>query len=325
MNLARVPDPKDVVGIARARAVRSVAELVGNTPLVRIRRVAREFPKVEIWAKCEWFNPGGSVKDRAALQMIRDAEQDGRLGPGRIVIDSTSGNTGVAYAMLGAALGYRVCLVMPENVTVARKRIVRAFGAEIVYSSPMEGSDGAIRKVHQIVAEGGEGEGQYFFPDQYSNPSNPKAHYLGTGQEIVDAVGDRISHFVAGIGTSGTVMGVGRRLKEHNRHIQVVAVEPEDALHGLEGLKHMASSIKPAIWHPSRVDRVLPMSTEEGWDMAERLAREEGMFVGHSGGAAVAGALRVAREIGEGCIVTLLPDLGDRYFQPMQWQRFYDV
>lgn len=318
---ARAPlgqDARDLARIARARAVGSVADLVGGTPLVRIRRLAREFPRVEIWAKCEWFNPGGSVKDRAALQMIRDAERDGRLGPGKVLIDSTSGNTGVAYAMLGAALGHRVRLVMPENVTLARKRIVAAYGAEIVYSSPMEGSDGAIRLARKLVEDSPD---LYFYPDQYSNPSNPKAHYLGTGQEILDALGDRVTHFCAGIGTSGTIMGTGRRLKEFRRDLQIVAVEPDDALHGLEGLKHMASSIKPAIWRPDEVDRIVPMPSEEGWDMAEALAREEGMFVGHSSGAAMAGALRIAREVREGCIVTLFPDRGDRYLQPMKWER----
>lgn len=282
---------------------------MGHTPLVRLQRIGRD-PKVEIWAKCEWCNPGGSVKDRAALQMMRDAEHDGRLTRDKILVDSTSGNTGIAYAMLGAALGYKVRLVMPQNVSLARKRIVSAYGAEIVYSSPMEGSDGAIRLVQKLVAESPE---RYFYPDQYSNPANPQAHYLGTGQEIVEALGDRITHFIAGIGTTGTVMGTGRRLKEHNRAIQVIALEPDDALHGLEGLKHMGSSILPAIWHPAQVDRILPMSTEEGWDMADRLAKEEGLFVGHSAGAAVAGALRIAREIGQGCIVALLPDRGDRY------------
>ncbi|MEK6608838.1 MAG: cysteine synthase family protein [Myxococcota bacterium] len=316
-----VPDARDLARIARARAVKSVVDLVGRTPLVRIRALARDLPKVELWAKCEWWNPGGSVKDRAALQMIRDAERDGRLTPARAIIDSTSGNTGVAYAMIGAALGYRVKLVMPENVTIARKRIIAAYGAEIVYSSPMEGSDGAILLVRELVEKSPDA---YFYPDQYSNAGNPKAHYLGTGPEILDAVGDRITHFLAGIGTSGTVVGTGRRLKEHRKDIQVIAVEPDDALHGLEGLKHMASSLVPAIWRPEEMDRILPMPTEEAWDTSERLAHEEGIFVGHSGGAAMAAALRVAREIGEGCIVTIFPDRGDRYFQPMKWEKHHE-
>lgn len=314
-----VPDARDLARISRARVVGSVAELVGNTPLVRIRHVASEVPDVEIWAKCEWFNPGGSVKDRAALQMIRDAQRDGRITHEKILIDATSGNTGVAYAMLGAALDYRVRLVMPENVSAARKRIIGAYGAEIVYSSPMEGSDGAIRLVRELVAKDPE---KYFYADQYSNPSNPRAHYLGTGREIIAALGDRVTHFIAGIGTTGTVMGVGRRLKEHDRRIQVIAGEPEDALHGLEGLKHMASSIVPPIWQPAEcVDRIYPMPTESGWDMSERLAREEGIFVGHSGGAAMATALQIAREAKKGVIVTVFPDRGDRYFQAMRWDK----
>ncbi len=245
--------------------VDSVVDLIGKTPLIRLRSVEeRARNDVEIWAKCEFANPGGSVKDRPARQMILDALADGRLTKDKTLIDSTSGNTGVAYSMIGAALGIRVALVMPENVSAARKQITSAYGTEIIYSSPMEGSDGAIRLCRTIVARD---PGKYFYPDQYSNESNPKAHYLGTGVEILDALGDRLTHFVAGIGTSGTVMGTGRRLKEHRPSIQVVAVEPDDALHGLEGLKHMESSLVPEIWRPEGiVDRILPMSTDEAWD-----------------------------------------------------------
>jgi cysteine synthase B len=299
----------------------SVLDLIGGTPLVRLRQLERDIGgTIELWGKCEFKNPGGSVKDRPALQMVQDALADGRLTNDKILIDSTSGNTGVAYSMIGAALGLRVTLVMPGNVSQGRKQITRAFGTEIVFSSELEGSDGAIRLCRQLVAEAPD---RYFYPDQYSNESNPKAHYLGTGVEIWEQTRGRITHFLAGIGTSGTVMGTGRRLHECRAGIQVVAVEPEGALHGLEGLKHMASSIVPAIWRPTEaVDRVLPMSTEDGWDVAERLASEEGLFVGHSSGAAVAGALALGRECvarGEpAVIVALLPDGGTRYFGPAE-------
>jgi len=297
-----------------------VLDLIGGTPLVRLRSFERGLPGIELWGKCEWKNPGGSVKDRPALQMVRDAIAEGRLTREKTLIDSTSGNTGVAYSLIGAALGYRVALVMPKNVTPARKHITRAFGTELIFSSPLEGSDGAIRMVREIVAAHPE---RYFYPDQYSNESNPKAHYLTTGPEIWEQTGGRITHFVAGIGTIGTVMGTGRRLHEYARGVQVVAVEPEAALHGLEGLKHMQSAIVPTIWRPDEaIDRILPMSTEEGWDTAEKIACDEGLHVGHSAGAAVAGALRVAHECVErnqaAVIVTLLPDGGARYFNPGQ-------
>jgi|SoiMethySBSTD1v2_1073268.scaffolds.fasta_scaffold303801_2 cysteine synthase B len=301
----------------------SVLDFIGGTPIVRLRSVEeRAGTGAEIWAKCEFCNPGGSVKDRAAAQMVKDALADGRLVPGKTLIDSTSGNTGVAYSMIGAALGIPVTLVMPANVSMARKQIIGAYGTEIVYSSDQEGSDGAIRLCRDLVAKD---PGKYFYPDQYSNEANPKAHYLGTGAEILELLGDRLTHFVAGIGTTGTIMGTGRRLKEHRRSIQVVAVEPDDALHGLEGLKHLGSSIVPAIWRPEGVvDRLLALPTDEAWDASDALCNEEGMFVGHSAGAAVAGACRIGREAGRGAvIVTILPDRGDRYFQPLKWERQY--
>jgi S-sulfo-L-cysteine synthase (O-acetyl-L-serine-dependent) len=310
------------VSLHSNRRALSVVDLIGNTPLIRLRSVEeRAGGGVEIWAKCEFENPGGSVKDRAARQMILDALADGRLR-GKSLIDSTSGNTGVAYSMIGAALGIPVTLVMPANVSPARKNITRAYGTELVFSSEMEGSDGALVVARQMAEADPD---RYFYPNQYANPSNPKAHYLGTGAEILRAVGDRITHFVAGIGTTGTIIGTGRRLKESGRAVEVVAVEPDDAFHGLEGLKHLASSIVPPIWQPDGiVDRRLSMSTEEAWDGAERLCREEGVFVGHSAGANVAGACRVAREAGPGAfVVTVLPDRGDRYFAPMKWERQY--
>ncbi len=312
----------------------SIVDLIGNTPLLRLRtveqrafgltpnRLGGEDAPVEIWAKCEFQNPGGSVKDRAAKQIVMDALESGALTKDKILIDSTSGNTGVAYSMIGAALGLRVALVMPANVSMARKNITQAYGTEIIYSSELEGSDGAIRLVRKLVAEQPD---KYFFPDQYGNAANPRAHYLGTGSEIIEALGDRVTHFTTGIGTTGTVIGTGRRLKEFNSNIEIIAIEPDDSLHGLEGLKHLPSSIVPAIWRPDGViDRMLPMPTDEAWDAAERLVKEEGIFVGHSAGANVAGACQVAKEAGPGAVVvTVLPDRGDRYFQPMKWERHY--
>ncbi len=305
----------------RHRRIESVVEAVGNTPLVRLRSLERECPgEVEIYAKLEYANPGGSVKDRPALQMMRDAIADGRLTKDKILIDATSGNTGVAYSLFGAALGYRIQLVIPSNVSKARKEVTQAFGTELIFSDPMEGSDGAIRKVRQLVAES---PARYFYPDQYSNPSNPRAHYLGTGREILEQVGDRLTHFVTGLGTSGTMMGTTRRLKEHDPRIQCVAVEPDDALHGLEGLKHMASSLVPAIYDASVPDSILPVNTENGWDMADRVARDEGLHIGHSAGANVYGAWQVAKGLERGCVVTIACDRGDRYFAPMKWEKKY--
>nr|WP_272427977.1 cysteine synthase family protein [Polyangium jinanense] len=308
----------------RSRRFGSVIEAVGNTPLVRLDRVAREAPSVEVYAKLEFCNPGGSVKDRAALRMMTKAIEEGKLGTGKILIDSTSGNTGVAYSIFGAALGVPVRLVMPSNVTKARKDIARAFGTEIIFSDPMEGSDGAIRYVREIVAKDPD---VYFYPDQYSNPNNPLAHYHGTGVEILDALGDRITHFVAGIGTSGTIVGTSRRLKEHTRPIRCVAVEPTEAMHGLEGLKHLPSSLVPAIHDGSAYDETRRVTTEDGWDMADRLAREESLLVGHSSGANVFAAVEIAKElhqtVGGGCVVAIVCDRGDRYFAPMKWEKRY--
>ena len=310
--------------LVRSRLLGSVAEQVGQTPLLRLEHIGKSAPSVEIYAKLEFANPGGSVKDRPALRMMLDAIEDGRLATGKTLIDSTSGNTGVAYALFGAALGYSVELVMPSNVTKARKDIVQAFGAKIIYSDPMEGSDGAIRLVQKLADENGE---RYFYPNQYANPSNPKSHYMGTGREILDALGDRITHFVTGLGTTGTMMGTSRRLKEHSRPIRCIAVQPEDALHGLEGLKHLPSSIVPAIYDDAVPDETMWLGTEDGWNMADRLAREEGLHVGHSSGANVFAALAIAeklhREQGGGCVVTVICDRGDRYFAPMKWEKRY--
>ena len=296
-------------------------EAVGNTPLARLRTIEKETPGVKLYLKLEYANPGGSVKDRPALQMMLDAIETRVLTTDKVLIDATSGNTGVAYSLFGAALVYRVALVMPSNVSKARKDITEAFGTEIIYSDPMEGSDGAIRKARELVAEEPD---HYFYSDQYSNPSNPRAHYLGTGQEILDQVGDEITHFVAGLGTSGTCMGTTRRLREHSRKIECIAIEPAEALHGLEGLKHMESSIVPEIFDANVPDEILPIGTDAGWDMSDRLAAEEGLHVGHSTGANVAGALEVARRVKEGCVVAIACDRGDRYFAPMKWEKRYE-
>ena len=310
--------------LVRSKLLSSVAEAVGQTPLVRLERAAREAPSVEVYAKLEFANPGGSVKDRAALRMMTRALEDGRLTPDKILIDSTSGNTGVAYSLFGAALGVRVALVMPSNVSKARKDIARAFGTEIIFSDPMEGSDGAIRKCRDLVAKDPE---KYFYPDQYSNPDNPLAHYHGTAVELLDQLGDRLTHFVAGIGTSGTIMGTSRRLREHHRPIRCVAVEPTEALHGLEGLKHLPSSLVPPIHSESGYDETFRVTTEDGWDMSDRLAREEALHVGHSTGANVFAAVEIAkrlhREQGGGCVVAIACDRGDRYFAPMKWEKKY--
>ncbi|MEC7520491.1 MAG: pyridoxal-phosphate dependent enzyme [Myxococcota bacterium] len=305
----------------RHGAITSIVDAVGQTPLVRLRNLERDCEgDVELWLKLEYANPGGSVKDRPALQMIRDALADGRFSKDRTLIDATSGNTGVAYSLYGAALGLRVALVMPSNVSQARKEITQAYGTELIYSDPMEGSDGAIRLVREIV---GEEPDRWFYPDQYSNPSNPKAHYLGTGSEIVAQVGDRLTHFVTGLGTTGTMMGTTRRLKEHRASIRCVALEPDDAFHGLEGLKHLPSSIVPNIYDASVPDEIMPVATDAGWDMADRVAREEGLHIGHSAGANVWGALEVAKTLKEGCVVTIACDRGDRYFAPMKWEKKY--
>jgi cysteine synthase B len=299
-----------------------IVDLVGDTPLVKLRCLAaRLSPGVAIYGKLEGYNPGGSVKARAAWNMIRKGLDSGELGPGKTIFDSTSGNTGIALAMIGAALGYPVKLVMPGNVSRERKRVLAAYGAEIVYSSPLEGSDGAILLAREIHAED---PARYFKPDQYNNEANSEAHYLTTGPEIWQQTGGRITHFVATIGTSGTVMGTGRYLKQRNPAVQIVAVEPDDAFHGIEGLKHMESTILPGIWHPEQVDRIVGVATDAAYDMVYRLAADDGLLLGQSCGAAVVGALEVARDLDEGCIVAVLPDLGDRYLSTNLWLGWRD-
>ena len=295
----------------------SIVDMVGNTPLIKIKRITKQLPEsVEVYAKLESYNPGGSVKDRAAKRMIEDAEKSGRLTKDKIILDSTSGNTGIAYAWIGAVKGYGVELVVPQNVSEERKKILKAFGAKVVFSNPLEGSDGAIRLAWKLYVDNPD---KYCKLDQYNNPSNPQAHYDTTGPEIIEQTGGKITHFVASIGTSGTIMGTGRRLKEFNPDIQVIQIEPATPLHGLEGLKHMATSIVPGIYHPEKLDSKVSAPTEESYDMAKRLAREEGLFVGQSSGAAMWGALEVAKKLKEGVVVVLFPDGGDRYLSTRLW------
>ena len=310
------PVDEEAVRRARGRVAENITDLIGRTPMVRLRSFDRAFEGIEIWAKCEFMNPGGSVKDRAAFQMISDAIASGALTREKEIIDSSSGNTGIAYSLIGGALGYRVTLVLPGNVSWARRKISEAFGTKLIFSSNLEGSDGAIRLCRELVDKE---PARYFYPNQYGNESNPRGHFETTGREIWEQTDGRVTHFVTGIGTSGTVMGTGRRLKSYRRDIEIYAVEPDDALHGLEGLKHMESSIVPDIYRPQELDGVLPVSTEDAWDVCEKLATEEGILVGNSSGAGVAGAVRIAKRLAAagkgGVIVTVFPDRADRYFE----------
>ena len=291
---------------------------IGNTPLLKIDRITKGIKNknVEVYAKAEWFNPGGSVKDRPALRIIEEAEKSGKLNHDKIIIDSTSGNTGIAYALIGAAKGYKVTLVMPLNVSEERKRIVRAFGANIIFTDPLLGSDGAMIEAKRLVTEEPV---KYFYADQYNNPANWKAHYETTGVEIWKQTAGEVTHFIACLGTSGTLMGTGRRLKEYNPDIKVIAVEPATSIHGLEGMKHMATSIVPGIYDELFADRNIKVETEDAYEAIKRLAAEEGLFVGYSSGAALIASLKVASEIEKGLIVTIFPDRGDRYLSTSFW------
>jgi len=271
---------------------------------------------VELFAKAEWFNPGGSVKDRAALQMLLAAERAGTLTPEKIIIDATSGNTGIAFAMLGAAMGYRVVLALPGNASVERKQTIEAYGADIILTDPLTGTDGAQARVKEIVAQDPE---RYFYPDQYNNEANWEAHFRTTGEEILRQTGGRVTHFVAGLGTTGTFTGVSRRLKQHSPDIRCIALEPDSPLHGIEGLKHLPTAVVPGIYDPTLVDRRLVVSTEAAYDMTRRLAREEGLYVGVSSGAALAASLSLAEELSSGVIVTVFPDGGSRYTSERFW------
>jgi cysteine synthase B len=290
----------------------SILGSIGNTPLLKVY----ETRGVEIYAKAECFNPGGSVKDRPALRMIEEGERSGELTRGKIILEATSGNMGIALAMIGAVKGYGVLLVMPENVSEERKRIIKAYGAKMVLTDPLEGIDGAIIEARRIYESGPQ---KYFYPDQYNSPFNPLAHYETTGPEIIEQTQGKVTHFVAGIGTGGTIMGAGRRLKEFNREIKLIAIEPAEPLHGIEGLKHMASSIVPGIYDESFLDWKVEVETEEAYEMARLLAKEKGLLVGQSSGAALVGALEVAKQVEKGVIVTVFPDGGDRYLTTPLW------
>ena len=309
-------NPDMFTRINRRLGLRPV-DLVGNTPLLELASISSEVPGVTILGKAEWYNPGGSVKDRPALWMVRDGEQSGELGDGKVILDATSGNTGIAYAWIGAALGYKVKLCMPKNASEERKKILRALGVEIVLTDPGEGSDGAIREARRLYAEDPK---QYFYPDQYTNPANPKAHYESTAPEIWEQTEGEVTHFVAGLGTSGTFVGTAWRLKKYNPEIKVISFEPDSPFHGLEGMKHMASALVPEIYDPMLADENLGASTEEAYEMVKRLAREEGILVGLSAGAAVATSLRVARELESGVVVTVLPDGADKYLSESFWE-----
>lgn len=310
------------ISSAEPKRVESILDLIGDTPLVEIRKLSEGLPaSVRIFAKLEGCNPGGSVKDRAALRMVEEGIRTGKLRAGKTILDSSSGNTGIALAMIGRVLGYPVELVVPENVSRERKQIIHAYGAKIVYSDPLEGSDGAIRLCRKILQENPD---RYFKPDQYFNPMNPQAHYETTGPEIYRQTQQAITHFVAGIGTSGTLMGTGRYLKERNPSIKIIAVEPDDALHGLEGLKHMASSIVPGIYHEEELDEKISVSTEDAYAMVYRLSQEEGILVGQSSGAAMFATLNLARKLREATLVTIFPDFGDKYLSTNLWVGWRD-
>jgi S-sulfo-L-cysteine synthase (O-acetyl-L-serine-dependent) len=302
VNLANPVNPLNPVNLGIAD---SVLDLIGRTPLVRLRHF--EPPNIELYAKAEWQNPGGSVKDRAAARMIADGEASGALRPGLTIVD----------AMVGAARGYKVKLCLPENASPERKLILRAFGAELVLTSPLEGTDGAIREVRRMVAEE---PGKYFYPDQYSNDSNWRAHYDTTGPEIVEQTGGRITHFVAGLGTSGTFVGTGRALRRVIPGVRLISFQPDSPFHGLEGMKHMASAMVPKIYDPTVADENLEVSTEEAHSFVRRLAREEGLLVGISAGGALAASLQVARNIDRGIIVTVFPDGAEKYLSESFWQ-----
>ena len=309
-----IPHGTSAVGV-------KLMDTIGNTPLLRLERIAEAFPGIDILGKAEWMNPGGSVKDRAAAGIVKAAIESGQLSVGRTLLDSTSGNTGIAYAMLGAALNFPVTLCMPANVSPERKRILNAYGVGIVYTDPGEGSDGAIRKVREMAAAEPD---KYFYADQYSNPANWKAHYCGTANEIWKQTHGKVTHFVSMLGTSGTFVGTTRRLKELNPKIRCISLQPDSPFHGIEGAKHMPSAIVPPIYDSSLADANLEIATEEAYAVCTRVAQEEGLLVGISAGAAVAGCLRIAKQLAEhgerAVIVTVLCDNADKYLSERFWQ-----
>jgi S-sulfo-L-cysteine synthase (O-acetyl-L-serine-dependent) len=311
------PSAEPAVKSSPALARRSL-ELIGNTPLLRLERITRDLPGIQLLGKAEWYNPGGSVKDRAASNIVAQARASGKFGTGKILLDSTSGNTGIAYAMIAAAQGFPVTLCMPENVSVERKRILHAYGANIIYTDPADGSDGAIRTARELYAQD---PGKYFYADQYSNDANWQAHYHGTANEIWQQTEGRLTHFVSMMGTSGTFVGTARRLKELNPAIRCISLQPDSPFHGIEGAKHMASAIVPKIYDTKLADEDIGISTEEAYAMAKRLAREEGLLVGISAAAAVVGCLQVARKLNKSAVfVTILCDSGDKYLSERFWE-----
>ena len=317
-----LPDVSEGPPPAGLRRVPSVLHLIGNTPLLDVTALAADVvPGVKLFAKLEGFNPGGSVKDRPALSMIRQGLESGALTPGKVILDSTSGNTGIALAMIGAVLGYPVELCIPANVSIERKKIISAYGAKMIFSNAMDGSDGALELCREMLRKDPD---RYFKPDQYFNEANPLGHYRTTGPELWWQTRGTLTHFIAGMGTGGTLMGTGRYLKERNPAVQIIGVEPDDAFHGLEGLKHMASSIVPGIYDEARLDRKIGVSTEDAYDTVYRLGREVGVLVGQSSGAALWAALRVARELDTGTVVTLFPDFGDKYLTTNLWSGWKD-
>ncbi|MGE0127256.1 MAG: PLP-dependent cysteine synthase family protein [Blastocatellales bacterium] len=310
-----MPSLTRAVVVAANSAPASLLDLIGNTPLIKLTNLV-ENPRAEIYGKAEWANPGGSVKDRPALNMILEGERTGALTRDKTIIDATSGNTGIAYAMIAAARGYHVKLCLPKNASEERKRILKAHGAELVLTDPLAGSDGAILAVREIVAADPD---KYFYPDQYNNPANWRAHYETTGVEIFEQTGGRITHFVAGLGTSGTFIGAGRRLRELKPGVKLISMQPDSPFHGLEGLKHMETAIVPGIYDPALADEEVEISTEEAHAMVKQLARREGWFVGISSGANVVAALKVSERIDEGVIVTILADDASKYLSDKFW------
>jgi S-sulfo-L-cysteine synthase (O-acetyl-L-serine-dependent) len=313
-------EPESASGLGETLG-HSLTERIGNTPLLRLDALTRDLPGIALLGKAEWYNPGGSVKDRAAANIVAEGRRSGKLKPGKILLDSTSGNTGIAYAMLGAAEGFPVTLCMPENVSRERKQILQGYGANILYTDPADGSDGAIRMVRELAAKHSD---QYFYADQYSNDANWRAHYQGTANEIWQQTQGRITHFVSMLGTSGTFVGTTRRLKELNPRIQCISLQPDSSFHGIEGAKHMPTAIVPKIYDATLADQNLEISTEDAYAMARRMSRGAGLLVGVSAAAAVVGCLKIARDLhvkkgDEAVIVTILCDSGEKYLSERFW------
>lgn len=321
MKALQIRQARDELGSGRGlkwERVFSILKFIGNTPLIKIQKMGRHLKGVEIFVKAEWLNPGGSVKDRAGLRIIEDGERSGQLTQGKIILDSTSGNTGIAYAMIGSIKGYGVELVVPANLSQERRKTLQFYGANLIFSDPLLGSDGALLEAKRIYEANPD---RYFKADQYNNPSNWKAHYETTGVEILQQTRGRVTHFVAGVGTGGTLMGTGRRLKEYHPDIKVFGVQPDNGFHGIEGLKHIETAIRPGIYDETILDGTFFVTTEDAYWMAIRLAKEEGLLVGPSSGAAFWASLKLAESIDTGVVVTIFPDGGDRHFSTAYMMR----